>query len=574
MRHIIDKRREFIRLIIICFMIGGLMATASAMPPNPETLENHLNQGKPLPYYLQNRPELLERGINTPLKAASPAKTSVSGSFNALAILISFSDKAESVDPAKFDTLLFVNQQGSVRNYYNDVSYGQLDIISIDLPSSVGWVQAPETYDYYCNDQNGTGAYPNNSQKLCEDVTALIDPYVDFSQYDNDGDGYVDAIILIHTGPGAEYSHSDSDIWSHQWSVWPPKSKDGVYICDYCIQPEYWLSPGDMTCGVYCHELGHIFGLPDLYDTDYSSRGAGKWSVMSYGSWCGPSGMGSSPAWMDAWSRIELGFATAVNVLTNVNSTLIENVEGGGNIYRLWSSGTIGDEYFLVENRQKTGYDSYLPGSGLLIWHIDESLLGSMTPNDNEWYPGDTSNGHYGVALVQADGQYHQEKLINSGDTGDPYPGTSSNMTFSPLSTPNSFSYAGENSYVVVDNISPSSSIMSADLHVSFASDIEETEDIILPESMQLSQNYPNPFNPSTNIMLQTAVGGRVTLTVYDILGRKVKQLLNDYVPPGVNINLKWDGLDQSKNEAASGIYFYEVVTENDREVKKMTLLR
>ncbi len=111
-------------------MIGGLMATASAMPPNPETLENHLNQGKPLPYYLQNRPELLERGINTPLKAASPAKTSVSGSFNALAILISFSDKAESVDPAKFDTLLFVNQQGSVRNYYNDVSYGQLDILS------------------------------------------------------------------------------------------------------------------------------------------------------------------------------------------------------------------------------------------------------------------------------------------------------------------------------------------------------------------------------------------------------------------------------------------------------------
>lgn len=551
-----------------------LAVSVAAMPPNPETLKQHLEKGRPLPYYLEHRPELLERGIDTPAKMAPTAKANVSGSFRALAILIKFSDKAESVVPAEFDTLLYVNRQGTVRNYYNEVSGNQLDIVTVNLPSSLGWVTAPQTYEYYCNDQNGTGEYPQNSQKLCEDVTALINPVVNFANYDNDGDGYVDAIILIHTGPGAEFTHTSTDIWSHKWSVWPPKLLDGVYIFDYSIQPEYWSIPGDITCGVFCHELGHVFGLPDLYDTDYSSRGVGKWSLMSYGSWCGPTGLGDYPAWLDAWSRIYLGFDSAVNVSSNINGAAIENVEDGGNIYRLWSSGAMGTEYFLVENRQKTGYDSYLPGSGLMIWHVDESLTGSINPNDDEWYPGHTGSGHYGVALEQADGQFHQEKYINPGDAGDPFPGTSAKTTFSPGSTPNSLSYAGENTYVVVDNISASSSIMTADFQVSFSSDVHDFDEDILPDRIQISQNFPNPFNPTTTIGLQPSVSGQTSVVVYDILGRRVIELLDAYLSAGIVTSLTWDGRDQDGHEVASGVYFYEVITEQERDVRKMTLLR
>jgi len=565
---------RLVKITLTLLITIGLAAVSLAMPPNIETLEEHLSQGLGIPYYMIKRPELLDKGIDAPAKTALTAKSSISGTFNALAILISFSDKAESVPAIDFDTLLFVNRQGTVRHYYNEVSYGQLDIVSIDMPSAVGWVQAPETYAYYCNDESGTGNYPNNSQKLCEDVTALIDPFVDFSQYDNDGNGYVDAIILIHTGPGAEFTHTDTDIWSHKWSVWPPKSKDGVYIMDYSIQPEYWSTPGDITCGVFCHELGHVFGLPDLYDTDYSSRGAGKWSLMSYGSWGGPTGMGDYPAWLDAWSRIELGFDSYVNVNSNINDAALEAVENGGNIYRLWSSGAIGQEYFLVENRQKTGYDSYLPGSGLLVWHIDEAVLSSMNPNDDEWYPGYTANGHYGVALEQADGQYHQEKLVNSGDSGDPFPGTSANSTFSPLSVPNTFAYSGANSYVVVDNISSSAAIMTADLQVSFVSDVQETDDNILPDRIYISQNYPNPFNPVTSILLEAAVSGPVKVTVYDVLGREVTRLFDDYLKAGQDAALTWDGRDDKGREVSSGIYFYEVVTDQNKEVKKMTFLK
>jgi immune inhibitor A len=136
---------------------------------------------------------------------------------------------------------------------------------------------------------------------LTEDVVYLADPYVDFSQYDNDNDGYVDALFVIHAGPGAEHTGDPNDIWSHQWNTGYPPYVDGVYVTTYSMEPEYWSSPGDMTIGVYCHELGHVFGLPDLYDYGFDSQGVGRWSLMAVGSWNGP--MGSSPAHPDAWSR-------------------------------------------------------------------------------------------------------------------------------------------------------------------------------------------------------------------------------------------------------------------------------
>ncbi|UCD93737.1 MAG: M6 family metalloprotease domain-containing protein [Candidatus Zixiibacteriota bacterium] len=573
--EITTNRRFLIRAVrrLTIYVMVSLFTGAMAMPPNLETLDDHLAGGNSLPYYLENRQDLLDQGIGAPSKTARTEKSSVTGTFRTLAILIEFTDKASSVAAEDFDTLLFENLTNTLRHYYSTVSYGQLDIITLHLPSSIGWITAPQTYAYYCNDSNGTGSYPNNSQKLCEDVVDMIDAAVDFSQYDNDLDGYVDGIILVHSGPGAEYTHSDSDIWSHKWNVWPPRLKDGVYICDYSIQPEYWYSPGDMTCGVFCHEFGHIFGLPDLYDTDYTSRGVGKWSIMGYGSWNGPSGLGGCPAEPDAWARIELEFASAVNVSSNASNVTINNVENGGNIYRLWSSGGIGSEYFLVENRQRTGYDSYLPYDGLLIWHIDETQLALTYPNDNEWYPGHTSSGNYAVALEQADGLYQLEQLASSGDNGDPFPGISSNASFSPLSTPNSNSYDDDNTYVAISNISTSGASMTADFQVSFVSDVNDDESDLLPGRLVLGQNYPNPFNPATRINVNLPVAGHTTITVYDLLGREVTRLLDGVYPAGA-VEVIWNALDDDGNVVPSGLYLYEVRTDHERESRKMTLVK
>ncbi len=92
---------------------------------------------------------------------------------------------------------MFDQNIGTLRDYYNKVSYGSLDLVTVNLPSTIGWVTAPITYSYYGNGQNGMGSYPQNTQRMVEDIVNLIDPLIDFSQYDNDGDGYVNAHRLL-----------------------------------------------------------------------------------------------------------------------------------------------------------------------------------------------------------------------------------------------------------------------------------------------------------------------------------------------------------------------------------------
>jgi immune inhibitor A len=435
----------------------------------------------PTPYYLQHRHELVQRGVDAPwateglLKGRQFSPTSAgrafgpeltpSGNLNALLILVQFSDKAKQVTATSFDHLVFSDSAATVKDYYKQVSYSTLDIVTVNLPSSIGWVTAPQTYAYYVNGQNGFGSYPQNAQRLVEDVVNAVSSVVDFSKYDNDHDGYVDALFIAHAGPGAEFTGSNNDIWSHSWTTYTPLLHNGVYVYHYAMAPEYWLTPGDMTCGVYCHELGHaLFGLPDLYDTDYSSEGLGDWSLMAGGSWNGATGMGESPSLPDAWCRYQMGFVTPTNLTSNVAGKQIRDAELNNVVYRLWTNGYVSNEYFLLENREKVGYDRYLPGSGLLIYHVDESVT---TENEDEWYPGHTTSGHYLVALEQADGLFDLEKDVNRGDSGDPYPGSSENRNFSPLTVPGSRDYYGNNTYVKVEHISDPDSVMQADLSVS-----------------------------------------------------------------------------------------------------------
>ncbi len=563
----IASARYPVAILRVLLFIAGWMLIASvtyAMPPHPD-LQDGIARGEIVPPRQTDIP--LDVPVAMKLNAPSARQApELSGPYRALCILVDFSDHVSQVTSTKFDTLIFADRTGSVRDYYQEVSYSQLDLITVNLPSSIGWQRAPQPYSYYVDDNFGTDSpYPNNTQKLCEDLVDQVDSVVDFSQYDNDDDGYVDVVMIVHAGRGAEFTGSSSDIWSHKWSI-SPRNRDGVFVSDYTVMPEYWISAGDMTAGVFCHELGHVFGLPDLYDTDASSYGTGYWSLMSNGSWNGS--LGNSPAHPDAWSRVRLGWVTPINIVNNTADVSIPNVESSASVFRLWSSGSAGDEYFLVENRQRIGYDAALPSAGLLIWHIDDTV----NTNQHEWYPGHTGSGHYRVALEQADNQYHLEQRTSAGDTGDPFPGASNNTSFSPVSEPNSDGYAASSSYVAVTNISGSASTMNADFAVSFASGNDDDIPVSLPR-LELEQNYPNPFNPVTTIEFTVPKSGEVTVRVYNLLGEMVALVASGWRQAGTH-TATWDGRDSDGAPAASGIYLYELTTEDEREVRKMALVR
>ncbi len=481
-------RRSFLfTWAIILMLLAGIQPRPAAhspenlnpMPPHPSLVEKLRREGRALP----NLSSRYSRGVDVPQRMLVPP----TGNFKLLVVAVQFSDNPGMVTPTFFDNLVFAAPGpgvNSVRDYFDEVSGSTLTLATVNLPGSLGWVSGlPRPYNGpagYINadgltgtpDDYGWGAFPQNLQGIVWDVIPLLDPLIDFSQYDNNSDGFVDGLLVVHAGAGAEITGSTNDIWSSSWNLTSSGGPgvawtgEGVYVDNFAFVPEYMttVSPGasDQTIGVFCHELGHnLFGLPDLYDTDGSSAGAGDWSLMSTGSWNGPGFNGSSPAWPDAWSRMLMGFVSPTEITLNFTNNLISPVEQYDTVYKLASPYLTDGEYFLVENRQPMGYDAFLPGRGLLIWHVDEEKWNLWEGNDNECklYPScQCPSWHYLVSLEQADGLLQLENNVNTGDTGDPFPpGATGNANFAFGTNPESGSWqpasCPTNSCIAVKNV-------------------------------------------------------------------------------------------------------------------------
>ncbi|MEO0078692.1 MAG: M6 family metalloprotease domain-containing protein, partial [candidate division WOR-3 bacterium] len=359
-------------------------------------------------------------------------------------VAIKYPDFANTYSVAEFQNMLFGTWfSGSARDYYHEVSYNQFHMSG----TVVGWYTAANNKAYYGYSNGWTRA-----AMLVKEAAAASDSAVDYSIYDIDGDGYVDAFTCIHAGYGTEESGSGSDIWSHAWSFSdagigayttndPRPGYPGQYIKidDYTTDPERSnrSNYGTMvSIGVYCHEWGHALGLPDLYDTDGGGEGLGNWTLMAGGSWGGNGNSPYYPVHLDPWSKMELGWLCPTAVRSR-NLYSIPNIENSARAYWLMARERTFKEYFLVENRRKTRFDTLLYNSGLLIYHVDDSVIarrrGSNAVNNGG------SGWKYGVALEQADGQDHLFNGTNRGDANDPWPGGLGRTTFDSTSTtPNS----------------------------------------------------------------------------------------------------------------------------------------
>lgn len=456
-------------LLILTILIG-MTSSLLAVAPSDKVIKQWKNDGS-FQSKMNKWKDFLKKGGEAPVKHSVFNKAKISNSLalgvkavdtaRVLVILVDFSDypwygQKAAGTPADFDSILFsdsivdsiYNPSGSMTDYYLENSYGQF-YIKGDI---YGWYRMPQTYDYYVGDNNGL----TKSQELANDaiMAAAADTAVDFSKYDRNGDGNCDGIIIIHSGPGAETS--GSGIWSHEWNLPAPLQIDGVNVFNYTMNPEEYF--GELSpIGVFCHEYGHFLGLPDLYDTDNQSglsQGLGRWSLMAHGNYNGGS---KKPAHLDAWCKKEVGFINPIIVNSNISLAQIPQIESEPVVYQLQNQ-LSGGEYWLVENRQKVGFDVSLPSAGLLIYHIDESVINN---NNNP--------NRYKVALVQADGENALAFGGSYGDEGDPFPGLASNHNFNDLTNPNSNSYDGNKTGIAVWNISNSDSLMFADFDIGYS---------------------------------------------------------------------------------------------------------
>ncbi|UCG87273.1 MAG: M6 family metalloprotease domain-containing protein [Gemmatimonadota bacterium] len=359
----------------------------------------------------------------------------------------------------------------TLHSYYRELSNDSLIVDGAVFE----WTRVAQPDSFYEGNSNGLPPGGNIPQ-LITDIASLLDTSIDFGQFDNDGpdgvpnsgddDGYVDAVVLIHPKvDGSCYvlnPEAETSIWAHRWSAssWPgglayvtdDASAGGgnILIDDYIIQGG---QGGDSGCandeplpiGTVAHETGHLFGLPDLYDTGQQGAGIGRWGLMGSGNQQVP----NRPVHMTAWTKAQLGWVT--EILIDVDTTLDINATVTSDTSYILPIHDPADstQYFILENRQRIGSDSMLIQEGLLVWHVDSVIT------RQRGLPYNTVNASdpYGVALEQADGRDDLMAGDNRGDTSDPFPGSDNNQLFGVCTTPASFGNNGRPSLVSVGNV-------------------------------------------------------------------------------------------------------------------------
>lgn len=258
--------------------------------------------------------------------------------------------------------------KGSVRDYFKAQSGGQFEI-DFDV---VGPVDLPKGYaGYGKNDASGRDqtalVYP-----MVEDAVNLAkDMVTDWKQYDWDGDGLVEEVFVLYAGHGqATYPQDPDLVWPHKSAIDPLTVADGVKVSVYACSCELGATEAIDGIGAFCHEFSHCMGLKDHYDINGRGYGTGFWDIMCFGCYNGNSFL---PAEYNSYEKMFCGWKEPI--VLNAEPQKIEGMKAlaaGGDTYIFYNDGNE-NEYYMLENRQKTGWDAALPGEGLIVLHVDYS---------------------------------------------------------------------------------------------------------------------------------------------------------------------------------------------------------
>lgn len=344
--------------------------------------------------------EWKEHAISQPNKMKEAAQSiqriggfPLQGSPKTLVILVNFADKEFVTPDAQNAFWRLLNEPGysdneatgSAIDYFKACSQGQF-IPEFDV---VGPYTLEHDIAYY-GGNSAWGQDSRPSQMALDACWAAHNNGIDFSQYDTDNDGFVDNVFIYYAGYNEAEGAASNTVWPHRyvvqsWEVDGETEIDGKLVYDYACTSELKGRSGTEMCGIgnFCHEFGHVLGLPDYYHTEDSySTTLGYWSIMDGGAY---SNEGRTPPLYSAYDRFFLGWLTPTEInspeylyllpLTQKMETPADTLHQAYLLadgkHNMDGQDPDPNEFFIMEYRQQTGWDQYLPGEGVLFWHID-----------------------------------------------------------------------------------------------------------------------------------------------------------------------------------------------------------
>lgn len=478
-----------------------------------------------------------------------------------LMILAEFSDTPHVIDASVFNNIMnksnytpsfnkLNSHTGSFRDFYLENSYNQLDCRT-DIVSENNngidfiWIKLPQTLEYYgSNDSSGNDE--NAVQMIIDAVKAADLKGVDFSKYDNDDDGDVDNIMVIHSGYGEEAGAPEETIWSHKFNLGGKAlTIDGKTVSAYITFPELSFASGSVvtSIGVLVHEFGHALGLPDYYDTDFNgggieAPGLGYWDVMSAGSY---NNRGVTPAHHNAYSKHLLGWIDLVELkdvsVSEKEQIEISNLAENNQNVAFMIKTKIDEEFFVLENRQQKNFDSNIPANGMLVYHVDRN------------YGGDT----WTTNEVNADPDHQCMELLFAGkDNVDsestPFPGSKQIVTLSDdtgkqkgsyntgdiklANDPCFLTWSLENSFAHINSIRLDNGVIKFDFYTSIDNNLY-VDVVFKYNEMPVDINYEGDKIVLTSIISDENTVQKTYISFLDKFGRST---IKDVIKADYNI--------------------------------------
>ena len=353
--------------------------------------------------------------------------TSLIGSKRGLVILVDYRDQRFSLENPTATYNEIFNQldykgygmTGSVRDYFLAQSYGKFDM-TLDVAGP--YTLSKPMASYGGNSEEGIDI---GARAFARESFMLADPDVDYKNYDWDGDGVVEQVFIVYAGYAEAQGGPAYTIWPHSFELSDALKLDGVAVSKYACSSELRGASGKNVDGIgtVCHEFSHCLGLMDHYDTSGSNFGTGPWDLMASGSYnnnsCTPAAYTAFERWCMGWLEpIELTSQTDIKDM----KPLVESPEA----YILYNDAHK-DEFYILENRQKVGFDAGLYGHGLMVFHIDY--------NEQDWMMNtvNVSAARQRVTIIPADGE-----LVSSRASlqADPFPGTKGTTALTDFTNP------------------------------------------------------------------------------------------------------------------------------------------